>query len=544
MSDQDRKDFLSHFPQHISQELTDYVNNTALLSSRYLFTRRAAGVQFAYCTHCQKEQMTDGHYKHNHEYWCKHCKSFCIAKASGRGRKKLINEAYVVWYDKSLINPNAITARGLHVKRDYSGDYKKVKTMFSVQTEYLFESGSPKGIGKTRFGSAQMASCGRFRKKVHSERNRMMVRLPLYLLESNIATAVDGTIFQYSEWQRYFKRSEFTQDFWHGFNIYTRRAGEPLTDLTEFFDLSARYPCVEYLTKMGLKSVVESRLENERMHNLIYWRGLTLEKVLRMSKNEIKELRNASFEITTLSLESYNFHKKAGIPLSIEQAHLVRDLTFEPSVNDIKKIAAPLERIVMYVIKQLGRPGANKHYKKASNVVSDWRDYLGECVKLGMDPKEEQVLYPNDLHRAHLNTTRKVKLKEDATLNIKIAERLKDLEKYIFEQGDFIIRPAVSSIELFEEGKALRHCVGGYADRYAKGDTIIFFIRRSNEPEKPFYTLEFRNGIIAQCQGFKRCAPTTEVQAFINLFTAKKLLTKKRTRVDVTNIQQVQGEAV
>jgi hypothetical protein len=180
-------------------------------------------------------------------------------------------------------------------------------------------------------------------------------------------------------------------------------------------------------------------------------------------------------------------------------------------------------------------------YTSGSSVLTAWRDYLGECGELGVDIEKDSVLFPNNLYDAHTNTSSRIKIKTDASLNIKIAKRLKDLRKYTFEHSGFLLRPVKDSIELFQEGKALHHCVGGYAGRYAAGTTNIFVIRKSSEPDTPFYTMEViieKNvAQITQCYGFKHCNPTPEVKAFVEAFTTNKLLTKKRTRIDVTGIR-------
>ena len=55
-------------------------------------------------------------------------------------------------------------------------------------------------------------------------------------------------------------------------------------------------------------------------------------------------------------------------------------------------------------------------------------------------------------------------------------------------------------MELTAEGKALHHCVGGYIRRMAEGETAIFFLRKANEPDKPFYTLELQKKRVIQCR--------------------------------------------
>lgn len=49
---------------------------------------------------------------------------------------------------------------------------------------------------------------------------------------------------------------------------------------------------------------------------------------------------------------------------------------------------------------------------------------------------------------------------------------------------------------------------------------MIFFIRLEADPEKPFYTLEWK-GRVVQCRGFKNCDMTPEVKAFVKAFEQK-----------------------
>ena len=52
---------------------------------------------------------------------------------------------------------------------------------------------------------------------------------------------------------------------------------------------------------------------------------------------------------------------------------------------------------------------------------------------------------------------------------------------------------AKSPVELVKEGSALDHCVGrnGYDKKMAKEETLIFFVRKLEELDKPFVTLEY-----------------------------------------------------
>jgi len=53
------------------------------------------------------------------------------------------------------------------------------------------------------------------------------------------------------------------------------------------------------------------------------------------------------------------------------------------------------------------------------------------------------------------------------------------------------------------EGKALSHCVGSarYTQDHANGKTTIIFVRSKDEPDKPFFTMEYQSGRIIQIRG-------------------------------------------
>ncbi len=95
-------------------------------------------------------------------------------------------------------------------------------------------------------------------------------------------------------------------------------------------------------------------------------------------------------------------------------------------------------------------------------------------------------------------------LKEDNPLNLQV-------------KGLFIRLPYRAD-ELKTEGETLHHCVGTYIDRVMRGKTAIFFVRRIESPDEPFYTLEWKDHKVVQCRGAHNCDMTPEVKAFTALF--------------------------
>ncbi|MEK5181377.1 PcfJ domain-containing protein [Paenibacillus odorifer] len=498
------KEFKAHFPVKHSQELENYVVNTVMLDSRYLFFNQRRGIQMAYCTHCQKNHVPEVKLKHKQisGATCPHCKSLCGVRASWISRKYMHDKGVFVWYEKSVLDPQAITAQVIHVYWEYSEDFKNVQRGIHCSDEYLFSA-----------GSSAYFSYREQQKTTYSAFDRHFggwSRWQRFISSENITKAVADTPFQYSTWEH-----------------YTRYQNQDYTsDMTEFFDLAARYPCVEYLTKTGFSSFVWAKLYKNHTWGAINWRGNSLSKVLRLSKSELKEVKRLGVEITPHQLRFYQTSRKAGGKLSISDAVVLAGVAegyYEGIFSSFVKIASE-EAVMKYILKQI----RNGHYKTVTSMVSDWRDYRNECEQLRIDITVERYLFPNNLRVAHMNTSKKIKFKNDPKIELKIKKRLKSLSEFRFEQGDFILRPAISAEELFEEGALLGNCIGGYSKNYADGVTDLFLIRLATEPNTPYFAMEVSGGKVRQCRGFGNCEASPEVRKFVDAFVKEKLSKKMK----------------
>jgi hypothetical protein len=97
--------------------------------------------------------------------------------------------------------------------------------------------------------------------------------------------------------------------------------------------------------------------------------------------------------------------------------------------------------------------------------------------------------------------------------------------RYGFAWKGLLIRPPQSADEIVAEGHALRHCVGtgGYIKDMAQGQYFILFVRRSERPDEPFFTMEDSNNAVVQCRGQNNCAMPEEVAKFLAEFRKRKL---------------------
>ena len=107
----------------------------------------------------------------------------------------------------------------------------------------------------------------------------------------------------------------------------------------------------------------------------------------------------------------------------------------------------------------------------------------------------------NELHRYHnmlieINITDKeARNKEEQERLNKLAAKLYDQRKEKFEYADdnFSIVVPKEMNKITKEGVYLHHCVGGYISRVAEGRTNILFLRKNENIDIPFFTIEVNN---------------------------------------------------
>ena len=177
-------------------------------------------------------------------------------------------------------------------------------------------------------------------------------------------------------------------------------------------------------------------------------------------------------------------------------------------------------KLMKYMDKQfaaLRTDGGRGRYYNMQSAVSEYRDYLDMCAKLDYDMGNSFVLYPKNLREAHDRVARRVKIKADAQLRRDFKAAMQAISGRLdFEaDGMKMVLPA-NADDLAAEGNALHHCVGSYANRVAKRECVILFLRLTEDLEKPFYTVEVRNRQVIQVRGWDNCAPTPEVKAFMD----------------------------
>jgi hypothetical protein len=142
--------------------------------------------------------------------------------------------------------------------------------------------------------------------------------------------------------------------------------------------------------------------------------------------------------------------------------------------------------------------------------MNEWADYLKACDVIGSDLTDKRVKYPSALRTEHDKVMYKKKIIENQDYEEKFQSVVKEYgEKYSYKSGKFLITYPKTLNDLFEEGRELNHCVGSYGDSIKDGDSIVLFIRKTDTPDKPYYTMEVNPvyNAVTQVHGYSNCVP-------------------------------------
>lgn len=227
-----------------------------------------------------------------------------------------------------------------------------------------------------------------------------------------------------------------------------------------------------------------------------------------------------------------------------------------------KKVNISPIAIVNYLKKQ------KPIYQRTYNVILEqWLDYLNMMDRLKRKYTDELFYKPKNLKQRHDEVTEEINArarelemkdhKEYARQQAKEfrkkfpqAERiLKDIKPKFEYQGEkmSIIVPSNLS-EIVLDGKTLHHCAGAtnrYFDRIENKETYICFLRKNEQIDVPYYTIEVEpGGTIRQHRGYLDEEPEIEtVKPFLKEW--QKEIKKRMSKADkeLAKISKIKREA-
>lgn len=288
----------------------------------------------------------------------------------------------------------------------------------------------------------------------------------------------------------------------------------------------AKYPQIENLVRSGYSNFVEQVLdactENRgyyysdsykflvsKVREYIDVKKTKPHEMIGVEKQDLKFALSLRMDEFLLFRAAWRMQK---VRLSKELLMTARAVGLTETISLLEKYNAPIVKTVQYLEKQ-----AKKKRKKDVLINAGYlKDYWGMVKNVYDGDLPQELMYPKDLRKAHDQIMLRVKEKVDEKLNKQIEAYAKKMSAFSFtdEQLGLCIRPIGNQEELIKEGKFLHHCVARYAQSFAERKTCIFAIRKIAKPSVPFFTLEYRDGMVNQNRGLHNCARTKDVIAF------------------------------
>lgn len=271
----------------------------------------------------------------------------------------------------------------------------------------------------------------------------------------------------------------------------------------QYLMLYRKYPYLEQLMKAGFDHIILSGIRDN---------GSTehdFRKIFKNGKNikDITELDNACWQyLLSISGDMYlwsiykNIIKKHNV--SVEQLKKFNKLMWK---EDILATAYYLKEILeleidgnnLYTISSITNYLINqkqKHNIQPSRCLNLLVDYIKMCNDLDIEPYTK----PENIKKVHDDL---IPLYDDYELKIRektyeeyvkgFNEQKKRLEKYLYEDNDLKVMIPDSPSDLIKEGQTQHNCVATYTKGHASQETNIFFIRKKDNLDESYITVEF-----------------------------------------------------
>lgn len=247
-------------------------------------------------------------------------------------------------------------------------------------------------------------------------------------------------------------------------------------------------------------------------------KGTSMEEVFRISDRQlINRLRDRNGD--GLILEWLQWSERNHKKLSDKVlAWLMKNRLHTSSMAWAKLRFSP-EQAMNYIERQRREQYSRKSIRE---VISQYEDYMDMCRRLKKDTSDEMVFRPRELRRRHDEAAAEIKEREAEITADEYSQRYPNAEKVLkeiagkleYRNDKYMIVVPEKNIDIVKEGRELHHCAGAsdrYFDRIAQNETYICFLRKTEEPDKPYYTIEVEpGGTIRQHRGMDDEEPEIE----------------------------------
>jgi len=335
-----------------------------------------------------------------------------------------------------------------------------------------------------------------------------------YLYCRNLGRELKGTPWQYCQLEEFYQ------------------AIEDQMEVLPYLEAFLSHPRLEHLVKVGFYELASDLVYRGDYNHALDESQKRTHQILHVMAEDVSFLRDLDVGMEWLR----EFQEYCSMNLKGRQELLLWQMKHQVKF-DILQILAYMSphKMIRFLSEQYPalcqkktQYGATR-YSSMQDMVREYRDYLEMCAKENYNMGNSFVLFPKDLQTAHDKVARRIKQRADAKMrrDFRIACR-RIMAQLDFERdGMKIVFPSDPS-DIVAEGHALHHCVGSYVERVAKRECIILFLRKCEEEDKPFYTIEVQHNKVVQVRGMQNADATPEVKKFMAQWE-KKVLTRPGT---------------
>ena len=472
---------LAQVPE-LPKDWAHWADKVAVRENFIFYHYKRGGAKTGYCTFCGKEVPISGHPYHNKEGRCIRCRHPVVFKALGLAGYFQTDKYYAYLVQR---------CRDGFVVREFRADrtYRKDTLPHSEPYWHEFRRSIYDHSGEVRSYYWGM----------YCQREvRWIEGSPCYY-----AYAGDQAGRVYGKTLSSLGKKELRQT---GLVEWIR--SHPVTDPEKYLAVWKQIPKMEQIWKAGL-----SRLTAECFHFCDDVQKVVLHpdepgliRALGLDSAKFRRLRQLDGDTETLAW--LQLEKRTGqritddmLRWSKKEQISAKDLVFIADRMSLVQIKNYLER--------------QKEYFDGScqQALTTWQDYLAMAERLHYDTSDEIVYRVRKLRQRHdelVLQSEAGSLEEQAS---KMAAKYPHVnaicvelqEKYAYSDDDYTVLAPQDIFEIIKEGRMLHHCVGNdgagerYYDRMERRESFIMFLRRTEEPNDPYYTLEIEpDGTVRQ----------------------------------------------
>lgn len=492
----DRIDGIMENVPEFPKDYEEWVINSAFSKEKSLFYKY--GTQEGYCTACESEVRVKDKLHHLQETKCPKCKK----EVTARAWKKQKNVTSWKWIgilqkleDRSgyvLRLSECKIARNLEDdwRMGFSGFWEKYRIILDnnfVQREY-FEWGEQKKTGLDRWNRPQDI------KRNYYGYYAPSVREECILYHRNIKRLRKETFAKYIPWEQLLAKKQ-------GCYCYPIKALRNMK----------RKPQVEFFIKAGMIKMAYKILETDGTMKYLDFNKKRLWEVMKIPKNQMKQC--TEMDISYKQLEIMQVAYRNNMKLTNEQLKFYGKYLDEDLASTLFKYGHQ-ERMYRYILEELNGDGKQ---------LADYIDYLRDLEYLRI-PAGKTELFPKGFQTVHYNIAVQRQEKENEIAKMELCEKNMEFQQlipmvqeiYSMENEQFKVVIPTCKEDFQVEGRMNHNCVGGtYFDKMLNGKCVVFFLRKKENIDEAFCTVEMRESKVIQCRATRNSIAPPEAMEFM-----------------------------